>query len=215
MQGWLSKTMIRSRNVRFSRPYTSHYQVYGGPHPTFTLQFKVCQRSAVCHSLFVSWHHLEVFVVPPRKRHCYHVQGSPSWGALGTHCMLCAPAPPMVMHYSGAFENDGQPFSRLHDKTARVEFTVMSLVCFVCTAEIVVPNLCLSCGFRAWHGYSCHGAKKKIHILLLPKVKATPIFQGLLTMFWDCKVELVLALWAYAWMIQIDWSDSEVLDWYP
>lgn len=49
----------------FDKPYMNLYLVHGGTHRTKALKIEVCQRTAVHNPMFVEWHNLKMFAVPP------------------------------------------------------------------------------------------------------------------------------------------------------
>lgn len=125
----------------FDKSYAGNYMLHGGLHRKRSLDIKVCQRTSARNPLFVGWHNLELFEVPPLERRKYYLEVSEFWREWEPPRLLCVPTPAVFSNYTRAIGDDTPRVSPLFRKIAKTEFFIMAFVCFVRMAEFGVNEM--------------------------------------------------------------------------
>lgn len=198
----------------FNKPYTDLYLMHGGTHKTRASKFEIRQRTAVRNPVFVGWHNLEMFAVPPRDLSRYYVAVTGFWRDWEAHRMLCVPSPPVFAYYSGVLGDGGHCFGHLLRATAITEFTITSFVCFIRAAEFGATDLFLPPRLRAMIDEGRVSASDGVLIPLSLGMRDKILERGLLHIFWDCEVEPVSAVLGFARSSELDWTAPDSLGWF-
>lgn len=181
----------------FDNSYTSQYVMHFGAYQTRTRKLQVLQRTIMQNPLFVGWHHLELFSVPPRERHHQHIQATLPRGKLEIHPMLCVPTLLMLICYSDAFCSGEALFSPLICNNTITEFVVMLIFCFIRTADFSVHYLFIPNRFSGLKEEGRSRVNKRVLIPLPRKVRSNSIVRDLLMDILDCEADPVASFLAF------------------
>lgn len=185
----------------FEKSYTSVYYIRSGTHQARNLrnlEFEICDRAAMHNSVFVGWHNLVTFALPPKNCHRRFVTVPAFWQNSVAHRMLCVWTPFMFAYYSSAFGDNGLSFSHSLLETTMTQLTIMSFVCYIQAAKDGAASLFFSARHRAIADGGFLRASERVVVSLLSKMRANFLKRGLLRLTRDCEMDLVAAILDFA-----------------